>query len=178
MLNDDHSVAGIYEFADNLVETLNIVHVQSGGRLIHDIYVALLAQFGYNLQALVLAARQRTECLAEFQVTETHFLQKQKITYDFLLIGKEADRFLYCHVKHFGDVLSAIQKAKSLLVVSFTFTLLASSLDSIEEIHLKAQIATALTLGTSSSCIEAEQRSILTISLGKELPQMIEDANI
>ena len=59
MLNDYNCIACINEFADNLIETINIVHVQSCGRLIHDIDVSLFAQFGRNLQSLVLATRQR-----------------------------------------------------------------------------------------------------------------------
>jgi hypothetical protein len=46
------------------------VEVEAGGRLVEDLYAALLGQVGGQLEPLPLAAGQRRERLAEARVAE------------------------------------------------------------------------------------------------------------
>ena len=63
--DDDDRLAGVDEPVEQTEQLLHVGEVESGGRLVEDVDVALLSHLGGELEALPLAAGQRRERLAE-----------------------------------------------------------------------------------------------------------------
>src|SRR2546430_8626422 len=78
MLDDRDRVARVHEAVEHAEELLDVVEVQAGRRLVHDVeHLARLprAELGRDLEALRLPAGERGRRLAEPQVAEPHVLQ-------------------------------------------------------------------------------------------------------
>ena len=93
VLDDDHRIAGVDQAMQHLQEFLDIGHVQADRRLVEHVerVLALAArdvqaerigadfrEFGHQLDALALAARQRRARLAETQVTQAHVAEQAR----------------------------------------------------------------------------------------------------
>jgi hypothetical protein len=68
--------------------------------------VAHLAEFGHQLDALRLAARQRRAGLAQRQVAQAHVLQQLQRVSDAGMRREELHRIVDLHLQHVADALA------------------------------------------------------------------------
>lgn len=77
MLDDNHGVAAVDEFAEDFEQTADVVGMEAGGRLVEDIEGlagAAASEFGGELNALGFAAGEGGGRLAELNIAEADFL--------------------------------------------------------------------------------------------------------
>ena len=70
VLDDDDRLTGVDEPVEQAEQLLDVGEVQTRGRLVEDVDVALLAHLGGELEPLPLATGQRGQRLAEAEVAE------------------------------------------------------------------------------------------------------------
>lgn len=91
VLNDDDRIARINELIQHLDQTVDIGHMQAGGRLVKDIDglpgIAAGQLIG-QLDALRLTTRKRRGCLTQLDVAKTDFLQRLQLARDLRNVGK------------------------------------------------------------------------------------------
>ena len=71
VLDDDDRLAGVDEPVKQPEQLLDVGEVEAGSRFVEDVDTGLLRHLGGQLEPLPFAARQRSERLAETQVTES-----------------------------------------------------------------------------------------------------------
>ena len=170
VLDDQYRVARLDEIVQHLQEQLDVGEVQPGRWLVQQIKRAagaFLHEFASELDSLRLAAGKRRRRLAEFDVIETHFVQRAKLVGhggDVLEMGQ---RLLHVHLQHFGDRLAFEADLQRLAVEAMAFAHRASDPDIGEKIHFQLRRAVALArLATAAADVEAEAARLKTLRLG------------
>ena len=187
VLDNNHAIATIDELTENIQETLDVVGMEAGGRLVEDVEGlagAAASELGGELDALGFAAGESSGGLAEFNVAEADFLDGFELREDGGDVGEELDGFVDSHVENLGDILPFVFDLEGFVVVAATVASGAGDVDVGEEMHLDFVDAVALTgFAASALNIETEAAGLITAKfsfglMGEKLADLVKDASI
>ena len=143
-----------------------------------------MAEFGRELHALRLAARERGRRLSELDVAEAHVAQALEHAPDLRVRLEEADRVLDRRLEDVGDRLAAVADLERLARVALPLAGLAGDEDVGQEVHLDLLDALALArLAAPALHVEREAAGLVSadLRLGNERPDaadLVEDARV
>ena len=138
--------------------SLDVVEVQSRGRLVEDVERAsgvALGQFQRQLHPLRLAARERRRRLAQRDVAEAHVEQRGQLARDRRHRLEERVRLLDGHRQHFVDVPALVADLQRLAVVALAVADVAGDVDVGQKMHLDLDQAVALA-GFAAPALDVE----------------------
>ena len=148
VLDHDHRVARIHQPVQHADQLLHVGHVQADGRFVEHVerftLRAGLGQFGNQLQALRLAARERRALLAQGQVAQADVLHQAQRAVRGGMRGEERRRLVHAHRQHFADGLFAPAHRQRLRVEALAAAGLAGDLHVGQEGHFDLLDALAL----------------------------------
>ena len=145
-------------------EALDVVMVEARRGLVEDEHrgLALLqAQIVGQLDALVLAAREGGGALAQFDVAQTHILQRLEQAHNLLLavLREELHSLVDGHIKHVVDVLPLVAHLQHIGLEALAVTRLALEHEVGHKLHLHRHGAFALALLAAAALgVEGEMR--------------------
>ena len=145
-------MAGVHEAVQHADQALDVGHVQSDRRFVEYVERVLLgfpgalvsphlAQFGHQLEALRLAARQGRARLAEREVAETDVVEQRQRVGDRRMRGKESTGLGDRHRQHVGDGAILPAHGQRLAIEAVTAADIARDLDVGQEVHLDRDLA-------------------------------------
>jgi hypothetical protein len=151
-------------------QQLDVVKVQTGGRLVEDVERAAgvaLRQLERQLDALRLAAGKRCRRLAELDVTQTNIEQRLQLARDRRYRLEEGVCLLDRHRQYFVDVLALVLHLERLAVVTLAVADIAGNIHVGQEVHLDLDQAVALTcLAAAALDVEREPAGSITALAG------------
>ena len=146
--------------------------------------VAVLAEFGGELDALGFAAGELRAGLAELDVAEADVVEGFEHPVDAREVFEEGERFFDRHAQHVGDVLAAVVDLQRLGVVARAVADFAVDVDVGQEVHLDALGALALAgFAAAAFDVEAEAAGLVAADfrfagLGEDLADLVEHAGV
>ena len=173
--------------AEDPEQLANVFEVQAGGRFVQDVDGApggTLLQLARELHPLRLTTGERRRRLAKTHVSQTDIHQSAKVARDRGHGSKEIRTLFDRHIQDLGDRLALEVDLEGLPVVTGALANLAGHVHIRKKVHLDLDRAvagarlTAATLdveGKTAGLIAADLR---LRRLGKELPDVIEDARV
>ena len=168
-------------------ELADLVHVQSGGRLVEDIHGAgqrTLAELARYLDALGLAAGEGGGGLSQTDVVEPHIFQYGKAAFEYRIIGEELAGLTYGHVQHFRDVQPPIADFEGFVIVALAPAHVAGDVHVGQEVHFHADLTVAAArLAASALDVEAEPPRLVAALAGvrghgEDVADLVEDLGI
>lgn len=187
MLDDDHGVAAIDEFAKDFEQAADVVGVEAGGRLVEDIEGlagAAASELSGELDALGFAAGESGGGLAELNIAETDFLNGFELRENSGDVGEEFNSFINRHVKNLGNIFPFVLDLEGFVVVAAAVASGAGDVDVGEEVHFDFVDTVALAgFAASALNIETEAAGFITAKfsfglMGEKFADLVEDAGI
>lgn len=187
VLDDNHGVAAVDEFAEDFEEAVDVVGVEASGRLVEDVEGlagAAAGEFGGEFDALSFAAGEGGGGLAEFDVAEADFLNGFEFREDGRDISEELNRFVDGHVKDLGNVFAFVFDFEGFVIVAATVAGGAGDVDVGEEVHFDFVDAVALAgFAAATLDVEAETAGFIAAEFGfgllrEELADLVEGAGV
>ena len=177
VLDDHDRVAALDQGVEGRQQFRDVVEMQSRRGFVEDEHHAalrrILCQERRQFHALALAARERRRRLPEFDISQSHVLQRFQPFDDALagrilaLLAEERDGVVYGHFQHVVDRLSAVFDLQHFIAETPTAARLANQLHVGHELHRDFDDALALTLlAASSRDVERECRGPQSVVLG------------
>ena len=148
VLNHDNRVALVHKSAKHVEQDANVLEMQSCSGFVEDVERAasvFSSQFGSQFDALTLASGKGVAGLAEFDVTQSDFLQDLNLIKYRGLILKELDCLIDGHIQNVCDALASETHLECFSVVALAPTFLARHEDIGQEVHLDGAVAVAAT---------------------------------
>ena len=170
MLNDDDCIARINELIQHLDQTVDVGHMQAGGRLVEDIDglpgIAAGQLIG-QLDALRFTARKRRGCLTQLDVAKADLLQRLQLACDLRNVGEKYAGLLHRHVQHVGDGLVLVLDLERFTVVALALADVTGHVNIRQKVHFNRQDAAAFAgFAASALDIEAEPPGAVAAHFG------------
>ena len=116
MLDDDKRMTALEQPVEGLEQYVDVVEMQPCRRFVEDKQRRLrlfLRQEPRELDALILAARQRRRRLPELDISEAYVFQRHQTAHDAALgrpvaLAEKANGVVDCHLEHVIDILAAV----------------------------------------------------------------------
>ncbi len=161
MLDHDDGMALVDQFVERPEQTLNVVKMQPGGRLVENKKRAGLARLGHvrgQFQPLRFAARERCQRLPETDVFQSDGAKRRQCVVDFLGVFEEFQRFGDREIEDLADILAAIKHFQDFFTETAAVTLGTGSVHVGEKLHLDFFKALA-TAGLAAAALDIERES-------------------
>ena len=132
MLDDEDCIATVYQATQYLHEDADVLEVQTGGGLVENIerFASIfLRQFGSQLDALTLTAREGCGWLSQLNISETYILNGLDFTQDVGHVLEEFAGLVDGHVEYIGNALTLEAYLEGFAVVTLAMTLLTGHLN-------------------------------------------------
>ncbi|MNC34463.1 hypothetical protein D3C75_828980 [compost metagenome] len=139
VLDDDYGVAPIPQLVQHLEQLLDVVEVQTRGRLVQDIEGlagVALGELPRQLDPLRLAPRQGSGRLAEPDIGEAHVHQGLQLARHRRNGVEEFAGIFHRHLEDLVDVLALVLHLQGLAVVALALADVARHVDIRQEVHL------------------------------------------
>ena len=149
-----HCVAFIHKAVEHVEKYLNILKMQSCGRLIenkHRVARTLASKLGSKLHTLAFSSRQCTRWLSELDVSKPYILQHLYLLENCRNGFKKLHGLIYRHVENVGNRFSLEAHLKRFTVVALSAAGLTRHEHIGEEIHLHSVVAVSLARLTASA---------------------------
>ena len=160
MLDNKHGITRVDEPLKHVYQLCHISGMQSRRRLIEQIEGparSALGQFGSELYALRLAARQRCRRLTELDISEPDLAHRTQLALDRRQSREEFKPLLRRHIKHLGDVLALVAHLEGVAVISVPLAHVACNIDIRQKMHFYLfNAVTFARLAASALDIEGE----------------------
>jgi len=147
VLDHEHRVADRHETLQDVEQLVDIGKVQPGRGLVEHVKRTAggaLREFGRELDALRLTARELRRGLPHLDVAEAHFRNRLELVRNARDRGKEFGCFIDAHLEDVGDRLALVLHFERLRVVAFAFADFARHVHVGQEVHLDLDDAVAL----------------------------------
>ena len=174
VLHDEHRIAPVDESLQQSDQAPHVVEVEARRWLVQQIEAASrrpLREFGRQLDALGLAARQRGRGLAEPDVPQSHLVQRRENAVDGRDVGEELARVLHAHGQDVRDVLALVPDLESLPVVAEPAADIACDVDVRQEVHLDLVLAVA-GAGLAAAALHVETEPTRLVTPGPRLRRL------
>ena len=154
VLDNNDRVACIGKAAEHRDKIFNVGRVQTGGRLVENIYRSSRAALGElvrKLDTLCFASRKGGRGLTYLDISETYVVKRAQSAVKLGMTFKEIHTLLDSHIKHVGDALALVFYLKRLTVVALSVTFLANDVNVGQKVHFNALYSVTLALFTASA---------------------------
>ncbi len=177
MLDDDDRGAGVDQPVEQPDQGVHVVHVQARGGLVEHIDIALLAQFGGELEPLALAARQGGERLSQGQIAQAHVVEPLQDLGDGRL-GEEVHRVRNAHLIDVADGSAAQPVLQHFGQEALALAGLAGGGHGIEMGEVGIDDPQAVAVRARPLGIGGEQPGVDRVGLGEGLAHIVENARV